>query len=300
MAIYSPERKWVKTFSQTSSNGRERVDWRVSEHWVDIDEGTVARCGAEATCTLERSSGISEKSMSTLKEVAGGTLGLKDVWSLKAEVESVLGREVSWHVSSKSTKTFKLPPTPKCGRYGLSIYQMVRTYEITLLRKRWFASDADRWKTTSVRTIEERTNNHDALPDVAEFDPVCNCKPAEPEPTFDGMLAIDLGTVSLRVPYRSTPQGMAVQVDRRVINIDMIDGPWRGLRQRMDIELGAEHLPEPLRFLGGIEPGQVLKGHMARYFDREDFEQPLWAEGDPVKATAPELSDPLAGSMASE
>ncbi len=73
MATYYAGRRLVKTFSTPSASKRVRLDWKVSEEWRDIDEGTAARCGIEGTCIVEVASGISEKAMSTLKEVAGGT-----------------------------------------------------------------------------------------------------------------------------------------------------------------------------------------------------------------------------------
>lgn len=271
MATYFSGRRLLKAFSTHSPNHRSRIDWRIFEEWRDIDEGTASRCGVEGTCTVEVASGISEKSMSTLKEVAGGTLGLKDVWSLKYDLEVSIGREVNWQVSKRSTKTFRIEP-PKCGRSALTVYQLFRIYEITCSRKKWFSFSDEKWIKLSTRLIEERTNNHDAIPDTVEFDPICNCPEKPSEPTFDGLMQLNFGTIGMRVPYRLTQAGLELQIDRQVISIGSTDLPalMRSLEGGLDVEVEANLVPEPLRFLGNVEDGAKLQGRMMRYTDETD------------------------------
>src|SRR3974377_1978476 len=104
MAEHFAGRKRVGKFSHTVEDGRGRFDWDVFEEWVDIDQGTTARCGMPGSCTVERSSGISEKTSETLKSVLGGSFGVKDVWSVKAELEGAIGREINWNEADTSTK----------------------------------------------------------------------------------------------------------------------------------------------------------------------------------------------------
>ncbi len=266
MAIYFPGRRLLKAFSTIAPNKRSRIDWRISEEWRDIDEGTASRCGVEGTCTVEVASGISEKAMSTLKEVAGGTLGLKDVWSLKYDVEHTIGREVNWQVSQRSTKTFKVQP-PKCGRSALTVYQLFRIYELTCARKKWFSFDDEKWVKLNTRTIEERTNNHDAIPDTVESDPICNCPDSPPEPVFDGLMQLSFGAIGLRVPYRLTQTGLELQIDRQIVSIDASDltALMRRLESGLEVEVAADLIPEPLRFLGNVPDDAKLLGRMVKY-----------------------------------
>lgn len=271
MATYFSGRKLLKDFSTLSPNQRSRIDWRISEEWRDIDEGTASRCGVEGTCTVEVASGISEKTMSTLKEVAGGTLGLKDVLSLKHDIELSIGRVVNWQVSRRSTKTFRIQP-PKCGRSALTVYQLYRIYELTCARKKWFTFDDEKWVKLSTRTFDERTNNHDAIPDTVESDPICNCPDSPPLPTFDGMMQLNFGAIGMRAPYRLTLAGLELQIDRQVVNIGAADLPalMRRLESGLEIEVDANLVPEPLRFLGNIAEGTKLQGRMAKYVDETD------------------------------
>lgn len=268
MAVYFSGRKLLKSFSTLSPDKRSRIDWQVYEEWRDIDEGTVSRCGVEGTCTVEIASGITEKSMSTLKEVAGGTLGLKDVWSLKYDVELSIGREVNWQVSQRSTKTFRIQP-PKCGRSALTVYQLFRVYELTCLRKKWFTFSDEMWIKLTERTIVERTNNHDGIPDTVESDPLCNCPQSPSEPTFDGLMQLSFGAIGMRVPYRLTQAGLELQIDRNILKIVAGDLPalMRGLEVGFDIEVEASLIPEPLRFLGRVDEVSKLQGRMMKHLD---------------------------------
>ena len=281
MALYFSGRKLLKTFSTYAPDERNRIDWRVYEEWRDIDEGTTSRCGIEGTCTVEVAKGISEKSMSIRKEVAGVTLGLKDVWALKYDVEQSIGREINWEVTEKSTKSFRIQP-PKCGRSALTVYQLFRVYEFTFLRKKWLTFSEDKWVRLPTRRIEERTNNHDAMPDTIESDPACKCPQPQPEPTFDGFMHLSFGTIGMRVPYRETQAGFELQIDRHVIHFGSDDLPtlMRSLEDGIDIAVDAALVPEPLRFLGQVEEATQLLGRMVKWVDE-------------VEAAVPEFADPV-------
>lgn len=80
------------------------------------------------SCTVEKSVGVSEKTSQTLKGVIGAAFGVKDVWTVKAEVEKAIGREVNWDTVVESTKTFQFQ-APKCGRYSLTVFRLQRLYQ---------------------------------------------------------------------------------------------------------------------------------------------------------------------------
>ena len=200
MAQYFEGRKSIAIHCQSVEDGRGRLDWEVFEEWIDIDEGTTARCGMPGSCSVEKSEGISEKATETLKSVLGGTFGVKDVWSVKAELEGAIGREINWNVADKTTKTFQFE-APKCGRYSLTVYRLQRLYVISYFRKRLFSWGGEKWDFKAKHSFVEKTNTHDLMPDIDEIDPVCRCpKPAEPD-QIDGYLSFDFGSISFRAPY---------------------------------------------------------------------------------------------------
>lgn len=284
MAVYFAGRKLVKTFTQTSASGRERLDWRVFEEWRDVNEGITARCGNPGSCTVELTSGLSEKALSTLKDVAGGSFGVKDVWALKLEVEHVIGHEVNWETTRKSTKTFSIQ-APKCGRSALTIYQLFRVFEITEFRKKFFTFSDEKWMKRPPRTFDEPTNNYDGVPDTVPYDPACGCPEPSTEPRFDGMVCMDFGGISMRVPYRVTQTGLEIQIDRQIVNVTTSDFPalLRGLDNGLELEVSAAFIPEPLLFAGAITE-QVLTGTVRRFTDSSDDlgEAVTEAMGEPV------------------
>jgi len=270
MAAYFAGRKLVKTFTQMSASGRERLDWRVFEEWRDVNEGITARCGNPGSCTVEHTSGLSEKALSTLKDVAGGSFGVKDVWALKLEVEHVIGHEVNWETTRKSSKTFSIQ-APKCGRSALTIYQLFRVFEITEFRKKFFTFSDEKWMKRPPRTVDEPTNTYDGVPDTIPYDPACGCPEPPTEPRFDGMVCLDFGRISMRVPYGVTQTGLEIQIDTRIVNVTTSDFPalLRGLDNGLELEVSAAFIPEPLLFVGAITE-QFLRGTVRRITDFSD------------------------------
>jgi hypothetical protein len=279
MPVYFVGRRLRREFSTDSPNGRERVAWRVFEEWRDIDQGTVVRCGNPGECKIEVAQGVTDSAIETLREVAGGTLGMKDVFSLKAEVETSLGHEITWSVSHKVIKTFPVEPAPRCGRTSLTVYQLFRVYELTFYRKNWLSFDRDKWAKLHTRTVQERTGNHDGMPDTVDWDSQCNCGRDPVERTYDGLAVIAFGPTSLRVPYRITPGGLEVQIARSIVTFpsDDISAVARGMEFGLGTEIPASVIPAPLRFLGKIEEHSQVSVAISRFGpdDTDDTDQGL-------------------------
>lgn len=268
MAQYFEGRKPIATHRQSVEGGRGRLDWEVFEEWIDIDEGTTARCGMPGSCSVEKSVGISEKASQTLKSVLGGSFGVKDIWSVKAELEGVIGREINWSVADKTTKTFQFE-APQCGRYSLTVYRLQRLYEIGYFRKRLFSWGGERWDCKARHAFVEKTNTHDLMPDIDEFDPACRCRePAAPDP-IDGYLSFDFGTISFRAPYRVTAQGFDAQIGNKIVAVTLAESmPVGGVLERgLVANVAAELIPEPLLYLGGIEAGGQAEALVRRLAD---------------------------------
>ncbi|MEW9898254.1 hypothetical protein ABWL39_06435 [Chitinivorax sp. PXF-14] len=259
MARYFEGRRQVATFSHLLTDERAKVDCRIFEEWVDIDNSTTVHCGAEGQCTVEREIGLSEKATYTLKGAIESTIGIKDVLSIKSQVEESIGHEVNWSSAVRTSKTFPYR-APKCGRYTLTIYQLVRIYELTYSRKRWIAWQGEAWSQRWLRTFREGTNNHDALPDVEQFDDGCKCaSPPEHAPSADGVLVVDFGHISVRAPYRLTDDGFEVQLVDKVIAYSFTEyaSIMRGLDNGLDTVLPTDLIPAPLRFLGGVHEAEL-------------------------------------------
>lgn len=268
MAQYFEGRKRVGTLRQSVEDGRGRLDWDVFEEWIDIDEGTTARCGMPGSCSVEKSQGISEKATETLKSMLGGSFGVKDVWSVKAELEGAIGREINWNVAEKTTKTFQFE-APKCGRYSLTVYRLQRLYVISYFRKRLFSWGGEKWDFKAKHSFAEKTNTHDLMPDIDEIDPVCRCPPPADPDQIDGYLSFDFGTIGFRAPYRITPRGFDAQIGNKIVAVSLAEPRLvaRALEQGLAAMVATELIPEPLLYLGGIEPGGQLEARVRRIAD---------------------------------
>ena len=275
MAVYFTGRKKIGDVSVALDSDRTRIDCAIYEKWIDIDSSTTARCGSPGICQVARTEGVSEKTSQTIEQSIGASLGLDDILKLKATIKEVFGYEVNWSHSITTTKTFNFE-APICGRYSLVIYQLLREYELTCLRQRFWTLRHDVWDKKWSRTIVEYTNTHDALPDVEEFDEICkswpNCKGRAATPPFhDGILCFDMGKASFRVPYRLTSDGFDVQILKRVISFTFADYPIgiRGLEQGLTISLPVKVIPEPLVFLSP-PPGNEVEAQVFRYMDPDE------------------------------
>lgn len=274
MAVYFEGRKRIGEFSQSVEDGRGRFDWEVFEEWIDIDQGTTARCGMPGTCVVERSVGVSEKTTKTLKSVIGGTFGVKDVWSVKAELEGAIGREINWNEAVKSTKTVEFE-APKCGRYALTIFRLRRWYYLTYFRKRLFSFGGEKWDPKWTRSFPEDTNTHELMPDIEEIDPHCKCQPAKDSPPIDGRLSFDFGSVSFRAPYRLTPQGFDAQIGNKIVAVSVAEPDLlaQGLAHGLTAVMSAELVPEPLLFLADLENVQELEARVHRLPDAAPLDE---------------------------
>jgi hypothetical protein len=54
----------------------------------------------------------------------------------------------------------------------------------------------------------EKTNTHDLMPDIDEFDPICPCPPPPNQSRSTAISLFGFGAISFRAPYRMTPQGL--------------------------------------------------------------------------------------------
>jgi len=164
MAVYFQGRRRMGSFLLALNDRKATLNCEIFERWEDIDCSTTARCGADGQCEVSKTLGISEKTARTLEDVVESSIGIKGFAELKAQAKDIIGKEVNWSQSTTTTKTFPYK-APKCGRFTLIIYQLVREFELSYHRPRLLGAD-EIWD----RVIREDTNTHDALPDVLEFD----------------------------------------------------------------------------------------------------------------------------------
>ena len=189
---------------------------RIFEYWEDTDNTTTARCGDPGFIEVKRVVGISERDETVLKTHIESMIGVKGFAELKSKIEDSVSRAVNFSVEQSTTKTSNFS-SPDCGRKTMFVYQLVRDYEF------FYSKKFLRWTKTWERTIRERTNVHDFLPDIEELDEICKCDDPIPPANYDGMLVIDMDRISVRAPFRRTSDGIESRVDAELWLIKAAD-----------------------------------------------------------------------------
>lgn len=239
MAVYFTGRKEVNSFAIPLDNGRSSLSCKIYEHWQDTDNTTTARCGDPGVIEVKKVVGITERDEQALKSTIEGTIGVKGLAEVKSKIEASVKHEISFQTEESTSKTSTFS-SPQCGRKTMFVYQLVREYEFSYSRRRWG------WTKSWERKIREKTNTHDFMPDIEEYDESCNCKnPPTPE-NFDGMVVMDMGNVSIRAPYRKTPDGIEVKLDTSILKVAIKNS------EDFLVSIPRAALPEMVVFLGDI------------------------------------------------
>lgn len=267
MALYFPGRREVgKKIELELDSGKGRLEYSIFEYWLDNVPGCTIYCGAEANAEIVRTVGLTTKSTETLETAFESSIGVAGLAQLKSSLRKTLGQEVTWTHSVSTKMTFPCK-APECGKYELTIYQLMRELEVSYFRRGSWLFKSDVWDRKWTKTIIEETEKYDAIPDKTEYDERCSCQ-AKETPGYDGRLCFDFGNLSMRVPYKLTSEGLKVRIAEYVISFSFSDYIWglRGLDRRLSISVATEVIPAALRFLGGID-GEEAEASVYKYYD---------------------------------
>ncbi len=252
MATYFSGRRKVVSFPISVDAKNSSLTCSIYEQWEDTDYTTTSRCGDAVEFELKKLVGLSKRDIAALNAAVEGSIGAESIAQIKSKIETTIQKEVSWNVEVSTSKKLTFA-SPKCGRKTMFVYQLIRDYEFAFRGRRWGMTKS--WD----RKIRERTNIHDFMSDIEDYDVNCRCpEPQEPR-KYDGMMAIDMGRVSLRAPYCKTRNGIEVYVDSTIFKIDA-ERAQTSLLFPVTIpsrELPARELPEIALFLGDISEDQV-------------------------------------------
>lgn len=244
MAIYFTGRHELDQISVLLDGGKSTVTCRIFEHWEDTDNTTTARCGDPGLIEVRKVVGISERDEAVLRTQIQSMIGVKGFAELKSSIESSIKREVNFSLEESTMKTSNFS-SPDCGRKTMFVYQLIREYEF------YYSKRFLRWTKSWERKIRERTNVHDFLPDIDEFDDICKCDNRTPPAPYDGVLVIDMGTVSVRAPYRISSNCVEAQVDSTLLQIEIAES------NDFSVNISVATLPEIVRLLGEFETETV-------------------------------------------
>jgi len=237
MATYFTGRRELEPIVLPLDGGKTKMTCRIYEYWEDTDNTTTARCSDPGLIEVRKVVGISERDKTVIKTHIESTIGVKDFAKLKSGIEASIEKEINFSVEESTVKTSNFS-SPDCGRKTMFVYQLVREYEF------FYAKKFLGWTKTWERKIRERTNIHDFLPDIEDHDELCKCDNPEPPTNYNGVLVMDMGEVSMRAPFRRTPDGIEARVDNSLLKISNTDS------SDFVVDIPVDALPEMVRFLG--------------------------------------------------
>lgn len=250
----------IGQFSMDTTPGRERIECAVSEKWVDIDKSTTVRCGNAGSCDITKSIGLSQETSQTLETSIKSSIGPEAIAQLKTSVQATLGFQVNWSSNETVTKHFAYQ-APPCGRLTLTIYQLMRVFNITYWRRRRW-SRREVWENEWTRTLYEYTECHDGHQDSEDFDEQCKaqgCKRPDTGPS-DGLLSFGIGSTNVRARYHMTVNGFEAKFGNHAVLFEFKDAAagFQDVEEGFQVEIPSLIIPAPLRFLGNIEDNQVV------------------------------------------
>jgi len=257
-----------------------KIRCQIFQRWKQ-KETYECSCGLTVPFKVTRTWGVSEKDTETLEASLGGSIGAKDIAQIKSRIATTSGHEIEWTYSRAQEMNFTCDP-PACGRKEIRIYQLVYEYEMCGY-SRGYLFKRHVWDLEWTWTMSEELSSYSCTCDTSEFDDRCGekCKAnPKPSPEFDGRLSLDLGPLSLRIPYKMEATKMQTRIGAYGIDISVADQKRYLDRLEKDgvtLRLGNKFIDPVLLFLSGLK-GDEFEGNLKIYTDAVATSQEILEE----------------------
>lgn len=206
-----------------------RVSCALTERWVSIKRESVG-CGMSMDAEFTLTTGVDQAKTQKLDTKVVGKFGKKDVWELAGEIARSTSTEVKLTASATEKRTVKLE-APKCGVYGIEVFQRIRSYDLTFFSQQTHLFASDVWVRTGSTQFDEQTADYHILPWTEPYHADCKCPPSEAKHGFMGLIEAAVGNLSASVPYRLRKLNLDVLFGRKVVTFAADQGTalllWR-------------------------------------------------------------------------
>ncbi len=200
MEFFTGQRE-IARFRVTNGKSRSGI-CSIYEEWKPLLKESV-RCGASSSCRVTKRLGVSQKEITSLEESVKSKLGVKTLAELEATIKECLKQENVWSESTETERKIEFS-APECGRYDIEQYQLYRTVELILQKKRYFRKP-DISKSEVYEALHVFSDNSKVTPN----DDNCNCL-EPPEEKTDGYFIGTVGNLSFNVPYTFIKEGISL------------------------------------------------------------------------------------------
>lgn len=214
-------------------DGRAELECTISEGWGQLIVHSL-KCGAKYVRKLKRSIGMVYTEKDDLESLVSGSLGLKGVASLDAQISSKIGTELQLSRSEEIEDefTFEAPP---CREKVVALYQLWRIVDLKFRDNRLFHKKE--WTMSTTYWADRYHDNSHAIPKIPE----CGCEDDSFEPD-DGMIFVDMGNVTMTTGF--IENGTNLRIPALNLQVDKSN-----LHKPLQIE--TNNLPGYLLFLAG-------------------------------------------------
>lgn len=266
MAHYFPERRMVRElFEIPIQENKIKVQCAIFERW-EFRKGFDCKCGHKTSLKLGKTEGVSSTVSATIEGSIENTLGPAGLIQLKTSLKGTLGAAVNWTQTQTEELMYECDP-PKCGACDLSIYQLMRDYELAIYRRGGIFKSGV-WDKKFGGSIPEQIGRYTEVPDCVERYEKCPCPPAESKADYDGRVSIDFGNVCILAPYRLTTKGIDIRLARLVVSFPFYEYHTAvgALETALKMSFQRSFLPSEAIFLGNLE-GDSFEADVRIYRD---------------------------------
>lgn len=267
MAHYFIGRQKIGEPFEAAVSSHRKVLCTIFKRWVE-KESYECNCGVPGAFKVTKTWGVSQKESEVIENAVGSSIGVKGVAELKSSIKVTSGHEVQWTYTKAEEMSYTCEP-PECGSKDLTIYQLAYEYDLVGYH-RGYLFKANVWDRKWARTVVEELASYSSVPDTIEYDERCkNCSP-KPSPEYDGRLSVDLGPLSLLVPYKLNKEALDIRVGKFGVRYPVLsyENTVRAVEGgSLTITLQRDHIDPPLLFLSGLE-GELVEGRARVYWDQ--------------------------------
>ena len=220
MSDYFIGRRQIDDPFDIGVSGHKMVRCTIFQRWVEKERYECA-CGLSIPVKVTKTRGISETDSESLESSIGSKIGVKDVAELQSKIKAISGHEIQWTYTKAEEMSFTCD-APACGCKKVTVNQLVQDYDLVVY-VRGYLFKRKVWDIDWARTLTEELGAYSATQDVLEYDERCKGCKQKTSPEFDGRLSLDIGTLSLLVPYKMTQENLDVRIGKYGLRFPVLD-----------------------------------------------------------------------------
>jgi hypothetical protein len=185
--------------------------------------------------------GLTKTQREDFESLLKGSMGIQGIASIESGIKAKTGMEVTFEcvINEKEEHEFT---APQCGRRTLTVYQLIREYDLSITEKNFFTKDMNK-----IHLTEYTDNYHDESLTIFN-DQNCGCRdqPSDPD---DGILRLLLDS---KYELVSAYQQLENKISVKNLNIDL---SMEDLGKMVvgNLKIKSSDIPQYIKYLADIK-----------------------------------------------